>query len=35
MDILHIMYVDVEDEFMMYITTSLIHKVVFSTLVPY
>ncbi len=35
MDILHILYVDIEDEFTMYATTSLIHKVVLDTLVPY
>jgi hypothetical protein len=35
MDILHILYVDIEDEFTMYATTSLIHKVVLNTLVPY
>jgi hypothetical protein len=35
MDILHILYVDIEDEFTMYATTSLIHKVVLGTLVPY
>jgi hypothetical protein len=35
MDILHILYLDIEDEFTMYVTTSLIHKVMLDTLVPY
>jgi hypothetical protein len=35
MDVLHILYADVENELIMYTTTGLIRKVVLGTLVPY
>jgi hypothetical protein len=35
METLHILYVDIENELMMYAATSLIHKVVPHNLVPY
>jgi hypothetical protein len=34
-DALHILYVDLEDELIMYTTMGLIHKVMLGTLVPY
>jgi hypothetical protein len=35
MGTLHILYADIEDELTMYVTTSLIHKVVPNNLAPY
>jgi hypothetical protein len=35
MNVFHILHVDIEDEFTMYANTSLIHKVVLGTLMPY